>query len=89
MPYFFGCLARAAIRDIEQPQAQEILVALTQYVRSGQGDVVAMRGETTGRLHLSCAVDRTCVEFPTGDQSDHSPWRALLRVGGAMIDYKC
>ena len=55
MPYFrWAPAARAAIRGIEQSQAQEILVALTQYARFGQGDILTMKGKPAGRLRLRC-----------------------------------
>jgi mRNA-degrading endonuclease RelE of RelBE toxin-antitoxin system len=53
MPFFvWAPTARAAIRNIEQSKAREILIALTQYARSGEGDVLAMRGKPSGRLRL-------------------------------------
>ena len=74
--------ARAAIRDIEQPQAQEILVALTQYARSGQGDVVAMQGKPTGRLRLRCGDYR--VIFRTSGAGTFQ----ILKVGHRREIYR-
>jgi len=55
MPYFvWAPQARAAIGNIEQPQAREILLALTQYARSGQGDIVPMQGQPARRIRLRC-----------------------------------
>ena len=83
MPYFVWAPgARSAIRELERSQAQEILVALTQYARSGQGDVLAMKGKPSGRLRLRCGDYRVIFR-----KSDAETFQ-ILKVGHRREVYR-
>jgi mRNA interferase RelE/StbE len=43
---------RAELRKIERDTAMRILVALTRYARTGEGDVKALEGKLTGSYRL-------------------------------------
>jgi len=59
-------LAGAALRAIPRLQAQQILIALNQYVRSAQGDVALMKGKPAGRLR--CGDYRVIFRKSDADQ---------------------
>jgi len=83
MPYFIWMpAARAGLRKIARAQAQEILIALTQYARTRQGDVIAMTGEPTGRLRLRCGDYRVIFRLAGTDRFQ------VLKVGHRREIYR-
>ena len=83
MPYFFWApVAREALRGIDRSQAREILIALTQYANSEQGDVTAMKGKPAGRLRLRSGDYR--VIFRQTSQEAYQ----ILKVGHRRDVYR-
>ncbi|MGO4881798.1 MAG: type II toxin-antitoxin system RelE family toxin [Bryobacteraceae bacterium] len=83
MPYFTWMpAARTALRKIDRAQAQEILIALTQYAGTRQGDVTALTGEPAGRLRLRCGDYRVIFRLTGSDRFE------VLKVGHRREVYR-
>jgi mRNA-degrading endonuclease RelE of RelBE toxin-antitoxin system len=44
--------ARSDLKEIEREQAMQILMALTRYAETGEGDIKHLRGKLTGTRRL-------------------------------------
>ena len=54
--------ARAALRNIDRESAMRILSALTDYARSGTGDVAPLHGPLLGSFRLRVGPWRVCFK---------------------------
>ena len=52
LEFVWASSARAELRRVERQNAMRILLALTRYARTGEGDVKALEGKFTGAHRL-------------------------------------
>ena len=52
LEFVWASSARAELRRVERQTAMRILLALTRYARTGEGDVKALEGKFTGAHRL-------------------------------------
>ncbi|MBI4904847.1 MAG: type II toxin-antitoxin system RelE/ParE family toxin [Acidobacteria bacterium] len=83
MPYFdWMPAARQSLRAIDRLQAQQLLIALSEYATSQQGDVLPMRGNPPDRLRLRCGDYRVIFRQISRDSYQ------VLKVGHRRDIYR-